>query len=242
MGLELYCQSDPFRKNREKGAIFKYERKDFDELFLSVFHRSNDIYYFEYFKIEANAVVTIDSIGNVIGIAFKTFVFDSYYTSNNPGEKGRYNSEEICSKVKAEVRRTLTSTNGLWLPKLNGNRTISSAVMVKINFKSPDFFHSVTNPTSDVYYESIIQSNIGIRDSSLIKLKAECVREVDSLKNNKVYWAIEFDTYSNKYIFEKANSLLDQKILDLAKVYLTELERRFPKMEQLKDALAKCQA
>ncbi len=237
--LQLLCQSNPFGKNREKGAIFKYEKKDFDSMFFSIFQRNPHTYSGD-FNIESKMVISIDSIGNVKEIVFKLFVFESYYTSDNMFERTIYNKGKIYADVKSELRRVLYTTNGLWLPKLDGNKTQTSSILLNMKFKSSDLFQLIENPETDVFYQNVIANNLALSDSLPVNIEKKCKNYVDSLKTNKVSWRIEVDNYSNNFVLQNANNYLLEKKYDLAKAYFMELNRRFPEMEKIKKLIIAC--
>lgn len=237
--FQLYCQANPFSGRREKGAVFKYDRKDFNELFFYVYER-NPLTYLSYFNINSKMTVSIDSIGNLSDVTFKKFVFESSYTEDNQYERTIYNKGKIFAAVKAELRRTMYATNGLWLPKLIDGKPISSIVEIEMNFKSSDLFKTIENPDASTYFNIIKENDISLTEQMLKKWEEKCKLYTDSISTSKGLWAIETSNYSNRNNLQKASNYLNGKKYDIAKVYFTELDRRFPEIESIKKLLKEC--
>lgn len=240
LGLKMFSQSNPFTKNREKGAIFKYDKKDFTHLFYSIYHRNHGTYSGD-FKTEAKIVLTIDTAGKITGIVFKIFAFDSYYTSDNMFESTVYNKPKIYAAVKSDIRNALYATSGLWLPKLKGNNKVESSVEIELNFKNLDLFRLYDNPDFSIEYESLCNNNIALIDSVDKDVKKRLLeRRLDSLKHVKASWRIEVENFSNRQAYNTAINFSKNNNSDIALVYFKELEMRFPEMLTLKKNIAEC--
>jgi hypothetical protein len=239
---KLISQTDPFNKNRTKGAVFKYEKIDFDNLFFTLYQRNPDTYSGGngYFKIESKMILFIDSIGKVKNIVFKVFVFESYYTSDNPYEKVVYDKNRIYDTVKSEIRRVIYSTNGLWLPKLIDNKQVGSSIMISMKFKNSDLFHYVDDPDLRTYFEEVCKEDISINDANRHLEENICRNYIDSLKKKDISWRVSINKYNNKLTLQTSKTFIQEKKFDLAKVYLKELERRFPGVKEVKELLTTC--
>lgn len=236
----MFGQSNPFNKNREKGAVFKYDKKDFAHLFYSIYHRNRGTYSDD-FKIESKIVLTIDTSGKITGIVFKIFAFDSYYTSDNMFESTTYNKPKIYAAVKSDIREALYGTNGLWLPRLKGSNKVESSVEIELNFKNLDLFRLYDNPDFSIEYQALIDNNIALTDSVEKDIKKRSLEKcLDSLKQAKASWRMEVDNFSNKQSYETAINLYKNNKFDIALVYFKELEMRFPQMTALKKNIAEC--